>query len=345
MLKNQHIIVFRLSAMGDVAMTVPVLRAFTLQYPEVKITVVSKGFLRPIFEGIKNVTFYEAAVKEKHKGLLGLRKLYKELKALQPTHIADLHNVTRSIIVRNFFKIDGFPVAYIDKGRAEKKALTRINNKVFKQLKTTHQRYVEVFEKLGFLVDITNAEPIQVPKLTPEVIQVTGNKTQPWIGIAPFAAFASKEYPIDLLEKVILQLVEKKYLIFLFGGKSDANTLESIEKKYNQVISTANKLGGLTNELNLIGNLSLMLSMDSGNAHLAAMQGIKTVTLWGSTHPFAGFAPYNQPIDYCLLPDLKQYPNLPCSIYGNKTCQGYEDVMRTINPNTVVDKINEILKQ
>ena len=324
-------------------MTVPVIRAFVMQHPEVKITVLSKGFLKPLFEGIENVSFYTAEVKGKHKGLLGLRKLYKELKRLNFTHVADLHNVTRSIIVRNFFKLSGTKVSFIDKGRAEKKALTRIENKVFKQLKTSHQRYADVFLNLGFSVDITNPKSVITPKLANEVLKVTGEKNNIWIGIAPFAAFPSKTYPLDLLEEVIAQLSEKKYQLFLFGGKQDVEILVSLSEKYSNTKVVANCLGGLKNEINLISNLDLMLSMDSGNAHFSAMQGVKTITLWGNTHPFAGFAPFNQPTDFCILPEVSKYPNLPCSIYGNKVCEGYEEVMRTILPEEVVSKIISVL--
>jgi hypothetical protein len=68
------------------------------------------------------------------------------------------------------------------------------------------------------------------------------------------------------------------------------------------------------------------------------MFGVKTVTIWGITHPFAGFAPFQQQHN-CLLPDLKRYPNIPCSIYGNKVCEGYEDVMRSISVNQIVECI------
>jgi len=96
--------------------------------------------------------------------------------------------------------------------------------------------------------------------------------------------------------------------------------------------------------LNLIQNLDLMLSMDSGNAHMAAMFGIPTVTLWGATHPFAGFAPFHQSEDHQLLADRNQFPLLPTSVYGNKNVAGYEDAMRTITPGNVVEKINSVLK-
>ncbi len=70
--KPKHILVLRFSAMGDVAMTVPVLRALTTQYPELKITVVTRAFFKPFFQDLKNVSVYTADFKGKHKGVLGL---------------------------------------------------------------------------------------------------------------------------------------------------------------------------------------------------------------------------------------------------------------------------------
>ncbi|HIE45592.1 MAG TPA: ADP-heptose--LPS heptosyltransferase RfaF, partial [Flavobacteriaceae bacterium] len=70
----KHILVIRLSAMGDVAMLVPVLQVLKATYPEVKITVLSRKFLKPIFDfsitGI-DINFYEVDTKNKHKGVKG----------------------------------------------------------------------------------------------------------------------------------------------------------------------------------------------------------------------------------------------------------------------------------
>ncbi|WP_299681286.1 glycosyltransferase family 9 protein [uncultured Tenacibaculum sp.] len=343
MKKKKHIIVFRLSAMGDVAMTVPVIKALIQQNPDVKITVVSKKFLAPLFKNIGNVSFFTAEVNERHKGFFGLVRLYKDLKKLKPTHFADLHNVLRSKVVRTLFQFfSSIKVFKIDKGRKEKKLLTAETKKTIQQLKTSHQRYVDVFSDLGFSINL-NKVILNTSPLNSANISKLGNKTKPWIGIAPFAAFDSKTYPLDLLEQVIDQLTKNDIQIFLFGGKNDTKILEELEKKYSNTISLAGKLNGLQNELNVIENLDIMLSMDSGNAHLAAMKNIKTITLWGNTHPYAGFAPFNQPKDFCILPDLDKYPLLPCSIYGNKTFEGYEDVMRSISPEIISEKILSLL--
>jgi ADP-heptose:LPS heptosyltransferase len=326
--------------MGDVAMTVPVLRAFVKQHPTIKITVLSKPFLKPLFADIKNVNFYTADVTNSHKGVFGIYKLYKELKLLNIDAVADLHNVLRSKLLRNFFKLSNLKVSFVDKGRVEKKALTSIKNKVFKQLKTTHERYADVFRNLGFSLDLTKSEFPQKQQLTQEIIKITGAKTKKWIGIAPFAQYNSKMYPLDLMEQVISELSKKENLkIMLFGGgKKEIEILDKIENKYGNTVNVAGKIK-LGQELNLISNLDCMLSMDSGNAHFSAMFGVNTITIWGITHPFTGFAPFNQPLKNALLPDLEKYPNIPCSIYGNKICEGYEDVMRTISPKTIVDKI------
>lgn len=325
-------------------MTVPVIQSFVKQHPEVKITFVSRSFLQPLFFNIENVSFFSVDTTKTHKGFFGLIRLFKELKSLQPTHFADFHNVLRSKVIRLLFSVfTSVKIAVIDKGRAEKRALTREKNKVFKQLKTSHQRYADVLIELGFDTKIDKNLSTNKQQLSKKNSELFGKKNSKWIGIAPFAAFPSKTYPEDLMLKVIEGLSKENVKLFIFGGKADIKKLESIENQFKNVISVAGKLSGLNEELNLISNLDVMLSMDSGNAHFAAILGVKTITLWGSTHPYAGFAPFNQPNDFCILPDLEKYPALPSSIYGNKVLPGYENAMRSILPTTVVQKIKEVI--
>lgn len=329
--------------MGDVAMTVPVIRALVDQHPNCKVTVLSKPFLQPLFNDIPNVSFYAADVKGKHKGVAGLYKLFKELQQLGITHLADFHNVLRSKIVRFFFSRTHIPIAIIDKGRSEKRALTRETNKVFKQLKTSHQRYADVLNSLGFNVDISNPKSMKQTPLSEKISDLVGNKKSSWVGIAPFAAFEGKMYPLNLMKEVIAGLSKQHQILLFGGGKKEIALLNEIESSYENVLNVAGKLS-FQEELALISHLDLMISMDSGNAHLAAMQQVKTITLWGVTHPYAGFAPFAQPSDHCLLPDLEKYPKIPCSVYGNKVFEGYESVMETITPQHVVNKALAVLR-
>ncbi|WP_345141444.1 glycosyltransferase family 9 protein [Flavobacterium ginsengiterrae] len=338
----------RLSAMGDVAMTVPVLRAFVKQYPTVKITVISRPFFKPFFEGIPNLDFFAFDEKERHKGFPGLLKLYSDVKKLKIDAFADLHNVLRSKIVSLLFALSGKKRATVDKGREEKKELTRTENKIFKQLPTMFERHAKVFEELGFPLDLSSRSVgTDFPEkavLSSDILEIIGNENKKLIGIAPFAQYDSKVYPLDLMKEVIEKLVQNpanKILLF-GGGKKEIEILDSIAESFENVINMAGKIK-FQQELQLISNLDVMLSMDSGNAHIAAMLGVKVITLWGSTHPYAGFLPFNQSLENALTADRNKYPKLPTSVYGNKIVEGYEDAMRTISPEKIVNSIQSKL--
>jgi len=342
--KIKHIAVMRLSAMGDVAMTVPVLRAFVKQYPTVKLTVISRPFFKPFFDGIPNLEFFAFDEKERHKGFPGLLRLFKDVKKLKIDAFADLHNVLRSKIVSLLFALSGKKRATVDKGREGKKELTRDENKIFRQLPTMFERHAKVFEELGFPLDLSKPQFPEKAVLSSDVLDIIGNENQKLIGIAPFAQYDSKVYPLDLMKEVIEKLAENKnQTILLFGGgKKEIEILDSLAQPFENVINMAGKIK-FQQELQLISNLDVMLSMDSGNAHIAAMLGVKVITLWGATHPYAGFLPFNQSLENALTSDRNQYPKLPTSVYGNKIVEGYEDAMRTILPQQVVDKVIEQL--
>lgn len=325
-------------------MTVPVLRAFVKQHPQVKITVISRPFFKPFFEGIPNLSFFAFDEKERHKGFLGLLRLFQDLKGLQIGAFADLHNVLRSKIIRNLFALSGKKTASVDKGRAEKKALTQPENKVFQQLPTMFERHAKVFEQLGFTVDLSQAVFPEKAVLSPEILALIGTNYQKLIGIAPFAQYDSKVYPLDLMQQVIDNLaLDTNNTILLFGGgKKEIKILNSLASNNKNIINMAGQLK-LQQELQLISNLDVMLSMDSGNAHIAAMLGVKVITLWGATHPYAGFSPFNQPLENALVSDRNQFLKLPTSVYGNKKVDGYEDVMQTILPETIVLRIKKVL--
>ena len=344
MSKPAHILVIRLSAMGDVAMVVPVLRVLTQTYPNLKLSVLSRPFFKPLFEGIPNLNFLEADVYGKHKRL-GLIKLAKEATSGGVDSVADLHNVIRSKVITNYLKWKGLHTATIDKGRAEKKELVRASaDKDLKPLKTTHQRYAEVFAKLGYPIDLKTHNPPSRKRLIPKLSALVGVEAKKLIGIAPFAAHSSKMYPLEMMKEVIENLdASEKYRIFLFGGgKNEIAQLKEIETKFVNVLSVAGKLT-FEEELTLISNLDLMVAMDSGNGHLAAIFGTPVLTLWGVTHPSAGFAPFNQQMEQQLTVHRGSYPLIPTSIYGNKYPKGYEDAMKSIDPKTVIEKIIDIL--
>lgn len=344
---EEHLLVVRLSAMGDVAMTVPVIADLASSNPNIKITVLSRDFLRPMFDKLPdNVRFMAFDAKGKHKGFSGLNLLYKELKAEGFTAFADLHDVLRTKYLRLRFTLAGVKVAHIDKGRNDKKAL--VKHKIFRRLKPTIQRYREVFEKLGLkisdhFVSIFGGGKASIDHLIePLRLPVTGHNEERWIGVAPFAAHKGKAYPVEKMQRCVELLAAKPYYrIFCFGaGETETSILNSWCGE--NVHCVAGKLL-LKQELELMSNLDVMVSMDSANMHLASLVKIPVVSVWGATHPFAGFMGWGQSENYAVQRDMACRP---CSIYGNRPCsRSAEFECLDIDPSLIVAKIESIINR
>lgn len=328
------LLIIRFSALGDIAMSVPVIYDLAVQYSDLEITMLSREMARPLFEQLpKNVHFIAADLKGRHKGLLGLCRLWRDAHLSDFDYISDFHDVLRTWWLRTEGCLRRKKIAKIDKGRKGKKALTRQKNKVFVQQATSFERYAKVLEQLGFSIkpsfnklDYSSFCETQKPD----------NET--WIGIAPFAKHEAKVYPMDKMEQVIKALSEREHTtVFLFGGGTAENKqIERLSAKYNN-IQSAKSQNGLKGELALMGQLDVMLSMDSANMHLASLVGTRVVSVWGGTHPYAGFLGWNQKAEDCIQLDL---PCRPCSVYGNKPCfRGDYACMNGIAPEQVIKNI------
>lgn len=326
--------------MGDVAMTVPVVASFARKYPNANITMVSNPRFEDMFHGINNLTFFGVDTKNKYKGFGGIFKLFSDLSATRKFDVViDLHDVLRSKVMRALFRIKGIKVFKIDKGRAEKKALTAKEDKVLKQLKSSVERYRDVFAEAGVPFDLTFDCLMQkgMP-LSAKLAETLGEKHGRWIAIAPFAQHQGKIYPLDKMEKVVKMLSEEpdtKVLLF-GGGAKERTVLEDWEKKYSNTVSLAGKFP-LLQELEILNHADTLVSMDSANMHLASLVGTRVVSVWGATHTCAGFYGFGQnPADTVEL----QMDCRPCSIYGNKPCK-FNDYrcMTNIEPETIVNKV------
>ena len=330
----KKLLVIRFSALGDIAMTVPVVHDLAMQYPDLEITMLSREMARPLFEQMpKNVHFFAADLNGRHKGLLGLCRLWRDAHLSDFDYIADFHNVLRTWWLRAEGCLRRKKIAKNDKGRKGKRALTRQNNKVLVQQTTSFERYAKVLEELGFPIKpqfnrLDYSAFCEMQKATNEA----------WIGIAPFAKHPAKVYPLEKMEQVIKALSERENTtIFLFGGgEKEKRQIAELCNKFPNV-KAAQSQHGLAGELALMGQLDVMLSMDSANMHLASLVGTRVISIWGGTHPYAGFLGWNQNPNDCIQVDL---PCRPCSVYGNKPClRGDYACMNGIAPSQIIERL------
>jgi ADP-heptose:LPS heptosyltransferase len=341
--KVLKILVIRLSAMGDVAMTAPVLDSFIEKYPQVKLSVLSKKSFGSFFSSPK-IHFIGIDLKY-YEGLKGLYELFKVLKKEKFDLVIDLHDVLRSNILRLFFRyIGGTKVFVVDKGRKDKRKLTRKKNKILRPLKTTIERYADTFKAAGFEVKLSEYVDKSNIEISDKVAAILpGEKHSICIGVAPFAAHQGKIYPLEKMAEALDYLSIKGFNIFLFGGgDSERIQLQEWESKFPHCISVADKFS-LKEELQLISKLDLMLSMDSANMHLASLVGTPVVSIWGATHPYAGFTGWGQSPENIVQINK---PCRPCSIYGNKKCCLTDSpyaCMREISPSMIIEKIMSLV--
>ena len=329
------VLVLRFSAMGDVAMAASVMKEVAAQNPEIHFVFATRAFFAPFFVDIPNLEVFPVefvkgvkGVKEVRgargvRGFWGLFGLYRDLnRTYKIDAVADLHDVLRTKILKFCFRFSfkRIKIASINKGRKEKRDLCNVKTSKA-QVNSMWQRYTEVFQKIEIKTEIKSAP---IPFL-PEKIKK--------IGVSPFAQHKGKVYPPELMEKV-LELLSENYEIYLFGGgKIEKEWCEKCQEKYKNVHSLVGK-HSLSEELEFISTLDVMLSMDSSGMHLASLCHIPCVSIWGATHPYAGFVGFGQENNPKIQLNL---PCRPCSVYGNKPCK-YEDYrcLHGISPETVV---------
>ena len=322
-------------------MTIPLLYSVCRKYPEHRFAFVSRERFGQFFiDKPENLDFI-GINPDNYKGITGLFRLYRELKEkVSPDSVADLHDVLRTKILRTYFWLfAGARCAHIIKGRKEKKALTRKNGKCAVQLKSTFERYRDVFTRLGLpfepefhsLFSKGKGDISDFAALLPQ----KGNDR--WVGIAPFARHDGKIYPLDKMEKVIALLTAHKGIkVICFGnGPQEEKVVDGWCAKYPGTISFIGR-ARFDGELRLISHLDAMVSMDSANMHMASLAGTPAISIWGATSPLAGFLGWNQKREDCIELPLACRP---CSIFGNKPCMHGDYRCMSIPPETVAHKI------
>ena len=334
----------RLSALGDVAMTIPVLYPVCKANPDTQFIMLTKKWPASMFHDRPDNLMVVGIETKDYKGVFGLRRLASKLrKEHQIDAVADLHNVLRTRIIGLFMRLHGIHVERLDKQRGRRKAL--VNHREGEPITPTIERYRQVFEQLGLDAPDNFTRLFDGKELPPCPMVLDKPQGERWIAVSPFSAHQGKEYPLELMEQVIDKLAERNgFRIFLMGGGKDEKiALRPIARKYKNVISMAEVKHTFIDEFALLSQCDLMLTMDSANMHLASLMGLKSITIWGATAPQCGFQGYGKTSDDDIQLDMECRP---CSIYGERECKfGDYRCMRRISPEQVVGQVLATLEK
>ena len=346
--RYRNVLIARFSALGDVAMTVPVVYSVCEAHPRTHFIMLTQPVASSLFvNSPANLTVIGVDVKKKYRGMKGIYRLYRDMKEQYDIDVfIDLHDVLRTWILGMFCTFGGVPVKRIDKGRSGKRALTRRYNKRMFPLISQRERYREVFYRAGFVFNETFKSLFGGKKPAPKVFaEITTPKKdgERWIAIAPFAKHPGKIYPPHLMRKVVDEVASWDGVkVFLFGGGAEEQkVLAEWDAAHENVTSLAVKRYGFPVELSLLSHCDVMVSMDSANMHLASLVCLPVVSIWGATHPYCGFMGWHQD-----QRDTVQLNMLcrPCSVFGNKPCR-YKDFfcLNGIAPSLIITHIKDVL--
>lgn len=347
------ILAVRFSAMGDVAIAAGLLGGVCRANPDTRVLVLTRARWSALFDNLAPNLSAEGVELCDYTGPAGMLRLLNDVIARhgRPAAIVDLHSVLRSRLLCMFARFKGIRVYRIDKGRRDKKRLVAKGASSSAPLVTTADRYMAALSAAGLDKAAPAAANYAAASLPTGIMPRKGREI--WIGVAPYAAHQSKSYPEDQTDR-LLQLLHERYgsrlRLFLFGGgASEAERLaaktSALSRMGASVTNMAAAKVGLPGEMALIARLDVMVAMDSGNMHLAALCGIPTVSVWGGTHPYAGFTPLPTAPSIQLGTDM---PCRPCSVFGNRPCHRKDmpyACMRAVSPAQVADAVKQLTKE
>ncbi|MFI3269237.1 MAG: glycosyltransferase family 9 protein [Rikenellaceae bacterium] len=331
----------RLSAMGDVAMVPHSLRALRENYPDLKITVLTRKLFTPLFDGL-GVEILNADVGRggEHHSLVGISRLVGVIKELGVDCVADMHGIMRTNVLVTQLRFRGVKVRQIKKGRVTKWLhMDGGCNAVTQPLKHTVERYCDVLRALGF--ELESPTPA-VKRERPNPLPYAKGEER-WIGIAPFSIHEGKRYPLHLVRRVVAGLTERYDRVFIHsGGGDELKFAEELAAEHESVTAVFSQMK-LKGEIDLISMLDCLITMDSFAMHVASLTATPVVSVWGATHPMLGFSGYGSDPRGVLQLDMKCRP---CSTYGNKPCRFHDyRCLHSITPEMVLSAVSEMVSE
>ena len=346
----KNVLVARFVALGDVAMTIPVLYSVCDANSDTNFVIITNLVASTLFiNKPNNLEVIGVDVKGRYKGFAGIVRLYNDIRKKHKIDVfIDLQDSPRTWALGALFTLGGTPVKRMHKGRRGKWALTRRFNKRMFPLISSRERYREVFYRSGFTFKET-FKSIYGGSVPPQElfaeISAPKKEGERWIAIAPFAKYDAKIYPLHLMKKVVEEVASwENVKVFLFGaGEHEKTILGQWAGEHENVTSVAVKRYGFPVELPLLSRCDVMVSMDSANMHLASLVCVPVVSIWGATHPYCGFMGWHQDINNAVQLNMLCRP---CSVIGDKPCR-FKDFfcLAGIAPSLIVSHIKEVIEK
>ena len=322
------VLVVRFSAIGDILLITPLLRAIRTRHPGARIAVLTKEQYAPLLSHNPHVSEVLGVARDE-----GIRAIVERVRSVRYTHLLDLHGNLRSHVLRRL--APGRWHSY-GKRRLERALLITVKRDTYRGDIPVAERYFEAAAGLDVAPDGgppdffigDEAEDSAARQLAALGL----GRDRPLVAMAPGAAHATKRWPAEHWVELARRITATGADVAVLGGPDDAKLGRRIaELAGANVASLAGPLG-LQETGAVIRRAEVLISGDTGVMHMATGVGTPVVALFGPTVRQFGFFPYTAEAGIVEL-DL---PCRPCSAHGTARCPlGHHRCMKQMVPDLV----------
>jgi heptosyltransferase-2 len=324
--KVKNLLIIRLSSLGDVLLSTPLIRTLKEKYPQLEIDYLIKDqYKDALIENpyLRQILIYPVQKDE-------IRKLSETLKSFNYDLIIDLQNNIRSRRLLSIFKTNKLK---FEKKDFEKLLLVGFKINRLKKVPPIPVRYASVID--GFQLDSKGLD-LFTDRLPSDLFL----ENQKYIGLCPGSKHFTKMWPKEYYIKLGNLLENDHYKIALFGGKDDKEICKEVSSQVSGSINLCNNDDLLQTAADM-KKCSAIICNDSGLMHAACALKVPVLTFFGSTVKEFGFIPYK---NKNIILENNGLSCRPCTHIGKSYCpKGHFKCMLEIHPEMAYNKLKFLL--
>lgn len=337
----QRILLIRLSSIGDIVLTTPLVRLLRKRFPDCEIDYLTKSrFKELICHHPELSRVLEFPDHGRSADLAHMRKMIRDRRY---DLILDLHKNLRSLFL-TALQNNG-TIRRLKKYGFRRFLLVKTGINLYGHIVPVYKRYLDVAGQLGIENDQLGTElylPDETVVNVREQILHEGSEQQKIIALAPGAGFATKRWPVERFRALAGQILAHGYRCCVVGDQNDRELARQICDGNPGCIDLTGKLS-LLETAAVLALSEKVVCNDSGVMHIAEAVGTPVVAMFGSTVRELGFFP--------LRPQSRVIENRdircrPCSHVGRHHCpRGHFDCMRTLATERIASALFEAGKR
>ncbi len=347
----QRILIVKLSAIGDVVQTLPVVEALRAEFPLARIDWVVEEDAADLLAGhpaldrviVSRRKSWQKEIFKKGKfreTARDLRRFLRDLRSREYDWVIDNHGIFKSGVIAGLTR-GRRKIGFQRTRKISDEGNSLFTNERYRPLDIERhalERYLDLIAQVGVPVDGVRFryEPDEAARKKADSLLLENGSPRPWIVIHPLAKWPTKQWPAENFIALAEALGEAGASVVFTGSPGDVETIEEMVKRIRRPARVLN-LAGRTNLRELAAVFSsadLVLSTDTGPMHLAAAVAAPLIALFGPTAPWRT-GPYGKE-------NVVLRKALACSPCFKKSCPTME-CMKSLSVHEVLGAVNEKL--